>query len=723
MLFPDGMSTPTQLAPDGLSRRSILHLSAVAAGAALLAGCSGGGQDESPDQPAAGEEKTGTGKGSETKPLELPKRFGESPKLAELVKAGQLPKVADRLPDKPYVVPHRWLTTGKYGGTLNLTQTANDPQYALNQNMYGHSILRYLNDGKDIGPGLAESWSSNSDASEWTFHFRKGLKWSDGEPWSTADIMYWWEDLVLNTEHTATPPDDVRSGRDTTAKVTAPDETTLVLTFDAPAPITAEKLAAYVNSSGSVGPWWMLPKHYISQFHPKYNKKVTSRTWYEKHDQMATWVLNPACPTMCGWRSKSYEEGRSVVFERNPFYWVVDPKGNQLPYIDELNFELITDEQVQKTKFVAGAFDFVQGYVHGPLPLSDVQLLRREQERTGVEQFFWDSGTGSGSLLMWNHDYPDDELRTLFRDKRFRQALSYAYDRADVRKAIYYNSGELTTGTLSKKGTSFVGSKEGMRRYVEWRDSYVTHDPGKAKALLDELGVVDKNGDGKRELPSGKKLLLTLDHSAIAAEEHKEKNRHIVADWAKVGIAAQLNPISADSFGERWDRGELMIKSDWEIGDNQPLIYAGWVVPVEPAHWAPLHGNAYQQKVANPGIFAKQAKLSPWKRTPPWMLPDSDDDPIARLWELYAKARIEIDPVRRTSLLWDIFKVHVEEGPFLLGVVSNTPRIVLAHKDLRNVPRKANLALGGWTNPWFLPSPAAYDPESFFWNNPADHTD
>jgi peptide/nickel transport system substrate-binding protein len=533
--------------------------------------------------------------------------------------------------------------------------------------------------------------------------------------------MYWWEDVVLNEQHTTTYPDDLRSGRDTTAEVTAPDETTLVLTFDAPAPITAEKVAAYVNSCGSVGPWWMAPKHYATQFHPKYNKQIKSETWYEKHDQMLTWVLNPKCPTMTGWRNKSYDEGRSVVLERNPFYWAVDPTGNQLPYIDELNFELIGDEQIQKAKLLSGAFEFVQGYVHGPLPLSDVASLRESAKRTGIEQFFWDSGTGSGSLLMWNQDYPEEEVRTLFRDKRFRQALSYAYNRADVRKAVYYDAGELTTGTLSKKGKPFVDSPEGKQRYEEWRDSYVKYDPEQAKSMLDALGLKDVNGDGKRELPSGKKLVLYLDHGANAAEEHKEKNRHVVEDWAKVGIAAQLNPISDDSYGERWGRGELMIRSDWEIGDNQPLIYAGWVVPVEPSHWAPLHGAAYGLKVSNPGIFEQQEKTSPWKRTPPWMLPESDDDPVARLWNLYAKARIETDALKRTSLLWDIFKIHAEEGPFLLGVVSNTPRIVLAHKDLRNVPRKENLALGGWTNPWFLPSPAAYDPETFFWPNPDSH--
>lgn len=58
----------------------------------------------------------------------------------------------------------------------------------------------------------------------------------------------------------------------------------------------------------------------------------------------------------------------------------------------------------------------------------------------------------------------------------------------------------------------------------------------------------------------------------------------------------------------------------------------------------------------------------------------------------------------------------------MIGIVANTPAIVLLHKDLRNVPTSDNLALGGWTDPWFLPSPAVYDPEVYYWENPAQHT-
>ncbi|HEV7214077.1 MAG TPA: ABC transporter substrate-binding protein, partial [Chloroflexota bacterium] len=116
-------------------------------------------------------------------------KYQEAPMLAAMVKAGSLPAVEKRLPDVPYVVPHPWLTTGKYGGQIQTVCSDKSDwgtTHDLQESMYGHSILRWLKDGLAIGPGLAQSWESNADLSTWTLHFRTGLKWSDGQPWSTA---------------------------------------------------------------------------------------------------------------------------------------------------------------------------------------------------------------------------------------------------------------------------------------------------------------------------------------------------------------------------------------------------------------------------------------------------------------------------------------------------------------------------------------------------------
>lgn len=697
-----------------LTRRTFMYTSAMAAGAATLAGCRGG---------AAGQEDSGqealSGKGSESRPLSPPSRFKESPELAKLVKSGELPPVEQRLPENPYVVPHKWQQSGKYGGRLLMNMAdSEDGLFALKEYMYGRSLLRFLNDGLDIGPGLVESWESNDDASEWTFHFRKGLKWSDGKPWTTEDVMYWWDDMVQNPDHPELPPDDVRSGRDTTANVTAPDDLTLVLTFDAPAPITPERLAAWVNTA-TVGPWWHVPKHYLKRFHPRYDKSIKGGGWPEKHDSMADYTVNPDCPTMTGWKCRSYEEGRSVVFERNPYYWCVDKEGNQLPFIDEIQFSLVQDPEVQKLQFSEGRVDYVHGG-HTVLTLADVSGLKRAASRTGVQVWFWDSGSGTGSITFFNYDHPDDGLRELFRDKKFRQALSHAFNRRDAKKSIYFNTGELTTGTLSPKGLPFHINDEAQTRYAEWRDSYVVYDPEKAKSLLDEVGVVDKDGDGVRERPDGSPLRISLDYPADSSDEHIKKNNLLKRDWGRIGIEAELNPVPPEAFTPKWQRGELTTTTAWEVGDNHPLVYPGWVIPVQADHWAPLHGQAFILQTGDPKAIEEQANVSPWKRQPPHVLAE-EGDPIDRLWDLYRQARVEVDQMKRIRILWEVFKIHIDEGPYLMGVIANYPRIVLVREGLRNVPKKSNLALGGWVNPWILPSPAVYDPEAYFWDNPEEH--
>ncbi len=727
-----------------LNRRDFLHLTAVAAGGSMLAACGGGGGGRSgtntgrgtaaadPTAPApstggestvtapdASGEPTAQSEAARATPIKATGNYKQAPSLDNV--AG-LPPVAERLPKNPYVVPHQWLTTGKYGG--HLLMSSQDPGWGyahyVQESMYGNSFLRYLKDGMQIGPGLVESWDSNPEATQWTLHFREGLKWSDGKPWTTADVMYWWEDMVLNDQHPAGPPDDVRSGKGTVATLKAVDDVTLTMTFDAPAPITPDRLAAWVNRG--IGPDWHQPKHYLQQFHPKYNKKINPKSdWMGKHDEAKDFAINPECPTMTGWKLKSLKEGVNTVWERNPYYWCVDKEGNQLPYIDGLTMGAVQDAEVFKLQLFQGKADYVHGG-HTPLTIADYSRFIKAQANNKMKVTFWDSGSGTASIFFFNHNFPEPKMRKLIREPKFRQALSHAYNRSQVQKILYFNTGELTTGTLSPKGVNFNINNEGKQLYQQWRDSYLKYDPDLAKKMLDDLKVVDTNGDGLREMPDGSKLSITLDYPADAGPEHVRKNELLARDWNAIGVQTRLNPVPPDSWLDLWSRGRLMSTTAWEVGDNSPLIYPGWVVPVESGHWAPLEGQMFSLR----GTPQEKQELNkdPYKRTPPRIAPEKGS-PTARLWKLYDEARVEVDPMKRIGKEWEIMKIHVNEGPFFLGVVANWPRIVLTKEGLKNVPTRENLkkyALGGWVNPWILPSPAVYDPETYYWENPEQHT-
>ncbi|MBO0810614.1 MAG: ABC transporter substrate-binding protein [Microlunatus sp.] len=699
-----------------VSRRALLYGSAAVAGAAGLAACSGGG--ESPSGTGSGGANASDAVGSATKPLPKPAKFQQAPALDGM----NLPPVEERLPENPYVIPHKWVKPGRYGGRMHLnTVTTQGAAKASSDTefFYGHSLLRYLNDGQVVAPGIAESWESNDDASEWTFHFRKGLKWSDGEPWTTASIMWWWEKIILAQKLGQPVPDEARSGKGTLAKFEAVDDFTLKLSFDAPAPLTADRIVAWANGNvGHNGPIWTMPHHYLEQFHPDTGKNVP-KDWDTVGglmEEKADWHRNPECPTLTGFKCKSFDNNSGVVLERNPYYYAVMPNGDQLPYVDEMEFSVVADPEAGKLQVQQGGVDYTHGPFNGIL-LSDVEGLRQSQEKAGTELFLWDSGSGTGSIFFLNQDYIEEDYRALFREHRFRKAISLAFDRDALQKSVYFNTGEKTTGTLSPKTVEFQLNQTGKDIYQQWRDSAVAHDPEQAKRLLDEIGCT-AGPDGMRTLPNGKPMELRLEYAADQSDEHTSKDNQLVSDLKKVGVKMTRIPIPPQSYDDQWKSGRLMAHTNWEVGDGHPLIYPGWIVPTQYSHWAPLEGQWWSLK--GTATLDQETNVDPWKRHPPRMEPDKNG-PIQKLWDLFSAAIVEPDEMKRHELVWDIFKVHISDGPFFMGCVANFPQVMVIKKDLMNVPRKENLKLGGFVNPWIHPTPAVYDPECYYWQNPEQH--
>lgn len=652
-------------------------------------------------------------------------KYGESPLLAAQVASGALPPVEQRLPANPLVVDFKWLSAGTYGGTLNLAMGyTNDLEYSrrVANFMYGHSPLRWLRDGMDVGPGLVERWEANAGATEWTFYLRQGVRWSDGAPFSADDVIYWWEDEVGNPDVKELPPDETKSGTGTLAKFTKVDDFTFRMTFDSPAPLTADRMAMWVKRDPFVNGRWLDPKHYLSQFHLKYNPTLDPKTWVETYLAKREHRNNPDCPVLTGWKFQSLVPGQEQSWVRNPYYWVVDKSGNQLPYIDRIVGRTYGDPEVLKLQFTTGTADYLQGNQAPAVTLADVETLRTNEPKSGMELRFWDNGGGTGSMYFFNWTYKDPKYRAMFRNAKFLKALSHAFNRQQVQRAIYFGTGEQTTGTMSPKALEY-NVPGGRTIYQAWRDAAIRFDPAYAKGLLDEIGVKDVNGDGFREFPDGTPMELTLDYSAAEPPngEHVRKNELLARDWTAIGLKVTLNPQpeSGSAFDKAWEASKYQTRANWGVGDGpNHLVYPQWLVPIEPQRWSPLHGNWYAvQGTAKAG---EDLDKDPFDRTPPREEPEPGS-PVARIWALYDKTKIESDATTRHRLVWDIIKIHVEEGPFFTGCVANQPTVVLVKKGLTNVPRRDDLALGGFVGPWIHPTPAVYEPETWYWTNPAAH--
>jgi peptide/nickel transport system substrate-binding protein len=681
-------------------------------------------------------------------------QYKEAPMLAKLVQEGKLPPVDERLPKNPYTPPHSWLTVGKYGGVLKKTYNNNwGITGFIHEMQYGSSPLRWLKDGLAIGPGFVESWESNADASKWTFKIREGIKWSDGQPFTTKDIMYWWEYTVggngkekefpAGLKPINNPPDEARSGTGTLMTLNAPDDYTFEMVFDAPAPLTADRLAMWVNmfirsgmgdaaplygtvqpGAHTARPQWvqpLMPRHYMEQFNPVLNPDKY-KDW-EEHERKHN-HNNPDCPRLTGWKLDVFEEGVRAVWSRNPYYWAVDKEGNQLPYIDQIIVTALKDKEIEKLAYTEGRAD--HAHFHNQT-LADIQSLKDAESKSQLEVRFWDSGSGTGSLYFFNMDFKDPKMRAVFRDPKFRQALSHAYNRADVQKAVYFGLGELTTGTFSPKAIEYNINDQGKQVYAAWRDSYVKYDPALAEKILDEAGY-KKGPDGKRTMPDGSPLQIQVTYGANATPggEHLSKNERLARDWQAIGIDAVLTPIPGEGADEKWSAGEIPMTTTWEVGDGpNHLVFPSWLVADEIERWAPLHGRGYTLR----GTASEKEELdkNPWDRNPPRITPsDSDYMPaIKKLHDLFDKSKVEPDAMKRHQLVWDMIKVHIEEGPFFTGTIANPPRIILVKKGLMNVPTRDDLlkeGLGGFVNPWIIPSPAVYDPETWYWDNPDAHT-
>jgi peptide/nickel transport system substrate-binding protein len=699
-----------------LDRRQFLLKSAMAAAGLALSACAGGQETAMPTEeepePTVAKEVEDTPTPRPTKaatatpvPTMAPAdtRYNEAPELADMVAAGDLPPVDERLPANPLVLSPID-QVGSYGGTIN---TFYSWEGHLLECMYGHSPVRWIDDGLDIAPGICESWDTNEDNSEWTLYFRKGLKWSDGEDVTVDDVMFWWNDMVNDENHSDAPPDFGTSARGTLVEFVKQDDYTLTLRYDTPAPLTLKRLAMWVNAG--IGPRFIVPSHFAEQYHPTYADDYPD---FEDFDVNINNKTNPECPTLNSWMLTRYEPSLRQVFERNPYYYAVDPEGNQLPYIDGIDAEFIEDAEVQKLRIMQGDIDW--NHFHG-IALSDVGTLRDNEADGGYEVRFWDSGSGTGQMYFWNHDHPDEQRRELYRTPEFKQAMSFGLDRPRIKTVVYYETGMLTTGTMSPKAIEFNFNADAQALFQEARDAYVDYDPDRAEELLDEIGVVDATGDGFRDYPDGTPLEIPIDIQADAGTAATRTMEIAAENWREIGLNIIINQIPPAEFCVNWEAGQLSIHTNWEVGDGPDhLLYPSWIVPNEPARWAPLCGNRLLFK-GTPREDA-EADVDPWERQPPRFNSDEQDligEPVWRLQEdLYPQAIVEPDSLARHELVWEMVRIHIEQT-FFIGTVANYPRIIFVGNDMINVPLKEDLTLGGFVNPWIIPYPAVVNPETW----------
>ena len=291
--------------------------------------------------------------------------YNEAPILAERVAAGELPNVDERLPAEP-LVQDVVDEIGTYGGTLRRAFLGPSDHNNYTRVVYD-ALVRHAPDGGEVIPHVAAGWESNEDFTEWTVFLREGMKWSDGEPFTADDIMFWYENILLNEELSPSPSVWMINGDGSVATVEKVDDYAAKWTFAQPNTAFLLDLANKDGADASIANLAYAPAHYLQQFHPDVADEAELQakldeagfeSWVELFSVEAMPQLSGNRPSTAAWAPNGTSVSDQVfVIERNPYYFAVDTEGNQLPYIDEVRFTFFSDKEALNLAAVGGEID------------------------------------------------------------------------------------------------------------------------------------------------------------------------------------------------------------------------------------------------------------------------------------------------------------------------------------------------------------------------------
>ena len=399
--------------------------------------------------------------GSSLTALAVPRAFaagyGEAPMLKARVAAGNLPPVADRLPGKPMVVAVQ-SAVGRYGGTWRSSMSGASDIFSLVRTMGYENLTRwkpwqpgvkYADILPDVLMNVVESVEVADAGATYTMHLRQGLKWSDGHPYTADDIVFWHRDVLLNAElFPAKPVWTVRDGQP--VAVEKIDDLTVVFRFKTPAGLFLAWLANPANLREPNVPT-AYPKHYLSQFHKTYNPDIASmvaarkqQNWVSLFHSMADKWSNPAVPRLDPWIvtvGVGQGDGARVALERNPYYWKVDPQGNQLPYIDRATFDVISDNQVLTLKALNGDYDMVDSYIGFVATPENKALFDDNQQKGGYKFYEVLPNRANLMIVSLNLTHKDPIKRALYNNLDFRRGLSVAINRDEIIDLVFLGQG------------------------------------------------------------------------------------------------------------------------------------------------------------------------------------------------------------------------------------------------------------------------------------------
>lgn len=576
--------------------------------------------------------------------------------LAAFVGAAPLVSLAEP-PEEPLVladIPE----IGTPGGSLRmLVHRAKDTRLFT---VYGHArLINYAPDLSLFADILAD-WQVESER-VFTFRLRRGHRWSDGAPFSTEDFRFWWEDIALDAELSPMGPPIEMVVDGELPQVEVIDALTIRYRWSRPNPF-------FISAIARASPLFIYaPAHYLKQFHKKYVDAAQlaklveadgARDWvqlFRRRERMYE-ADNPDLPTLQPWVPTTRPPAQRFIAKRNPHFHRVDIEGQQLPYIDEVILEVV-DGKLIPMKTAAGETDL---QARG-LSFKDFTLLKESEARSGLEVRLWQEARAAHLALYPNLNANDPVWRALFRDQRFRLALSLAVDREMLAQYLYFGLATPANNTILPASPLWS---------EEVGNACLGHDPARANALLDEIGLV-RAPDGTRRLPDGRSLELVVE---TAGEEVEQIDvlELLRDDFAQIGLRLHIKPSEREVLRNRIFSGEALL-TIWygiENGLPTPEMSPQAFVPTSQSdqlQW-PKWGQFYETKGA--------------AGEPP-DLPEAQ-----KLLELFAAWKASSSQAERGQIWREILSTYAPQC-WTIGLVKDVLQPIAVRETLRNVPEQA----------------------------------
>ena len=504
---------------------------------------------------------------------------GESPMLKKMVDEGKLPPLEERLPENP-LVENPVSEVGKYGGKLVLGTAffLDDERLPSRADRNGFFQFSYPFPAQGpIKPNLAESWVWNDDGTKLTINLRKGIKWSDGAPFTTDDVIFFMEDIV-NDEKVAYIwfyENNFYDAEGDFPKITKIDDHTIVFDYDETAFLFEKKYANVV--------WQALPKHHFKTWHPKYNSQSNYEALNEKLKILGV-NSEGGRVTLNAWVVDEYVPDGKLHMTRNPYYWKVDSEGNQLPYFDEFEIIVAGDRPAVGLGNMTGEFDHDHmwtGFPHYSMWL----------EEQGKPQRDYSIGFSNapGMKINFNFDSENAAARKINRSIDFRRAISLAIDRQAISRTLAFD-------LMTPIGSAWAPDSP----YFDQASGYLysEYDPKKAKEILDDANIIDRDNDGIRELPSGEKLELIWD--MYAHDLYTPMSEMIVETVRGIGVNLILNEKHQTLHNKNFTSGNFELSTHDFESYNEPLLMIDKWIPTKPGS-PNFHVKAYEN-----GGFSKE---------------------------------------------------------------------------------------------------------------------